>query len=1037
MPISLSGSLELTGSLTVTGGITMSGSIASASYALTATCASFAGNTVLFANRASSTFASTGSNNFDGTQTITGSLLQSGNYTTTGTITAQTINVQQVTSSIVYSCGSNNFGTAIGNTQVFTGSMFITGSNITANVSNACFSGVVCAPTVISTGQVCGIMANFSCVGIGTSSPTEKLVVVGNIYTNGTNTNLYLDNGGAGGASLKIGVIGTTETYINSLDADPLWFGTHNTERMRISSTGISCFACQVCAPASTIRGTINEQLVLDFVTGAGSYTHQSFRLCGTNQYRLIGDTNGSFILRNDIVSSNVLTFACAGTACFACSVNAVGLFSTTSASGNLASKIRNGVTSASGTTGYGLAIESEASAASSYALTVRNLAETTTYLHILTETGRVGNVGINTTTPNYKLEVNGTSCFAGNVTIGGTYCAFALNVHGVTYQIGGSTWVQNGYGYVNAGAVSTGLFPQSDCTIQLRIANSAALTINASNYVGIGTTEPAKPLEIRTGGSNTTPASIFNGAIVQAIVGGEPMIVFSSNISPSVGIPTASELTRAGIGFHYVSAALPSEFSIGIQCTNVCNSNVRLFNGVERIRITSAGAVAIRATCIGLSDIADRTLLLGSRPGNADIVSFGFDPGGTWKAGFDYKGSDGQLEWWTNNGSWCRRIMYTPTGVACFSNTVCAPIAVFSGCVGIGQTSPAFGLEVFSTSQVAITSDNTFASHLNIIFNRDNVGGTRNCFNLLADQSSAYIRTLNDYPINFITNNQNRFLISNTGAACFACQVCLATQLVVKGGSNNIFPWSDALDGQPGMFAVSCLGSSYFGLYAKMYGPSVNAGIFGINSQCVAFIGTEGACNKGLIIGTINSAPIYIGTSNSNRLIIASSGEATFSCQVCAPAGVKFGNGSSTLNYYEQGTWTPRLKNGSFTTNVGGPNAGWYIRVGNIVTVGGTLSWTDGSGAQDGNSLQIACLPFASNNATDFRSVGQFGAPSPSSIGFKNACAQMTLIVDPGASFIYIIENYQSGTYLTYSHSPCANTSGTIYGFQATYITG
>ena len=102
-------------------------------------------------------------------------------------------------------------------------------------------------------------------------------------------------------------------------------------------------------------------------------------------------------------------------------------------------------------------------------------------------------------------------------------------------------------------------------------------------------------------------------------------------------------------------------------------------------MRITSAGAVAIKATCIGLSDIADRTLVLGSRPGNADIVSFGFDPGGTWKAGFDYKGSDGQLEWWTNNGSWCRRIMYTPTGIACFSNTVCSP--TFKGCIFQGAS--------------------------------------------------------------------------------------------------------------------------------------------------------------------------------------------------------------------------------------------------------------------------------------------------------------------------------------------------------------
>jgi hypothetical protein len=95
--------------------------------------------------------------------------------------------------------------------------------------------------------------------------------------------------------------------------------------------------------------------------------------------------------------------------------------------------------------------------------------------------------------------------------------------------------------------------------------------------------------------------------------------------------------------------------------------------NQLERLRITGTGATVIRPNCIGLSDVADRTLLLGSRPGNSDIVSFGFDSGGTWKGGFDYKGSDGQLEWWTNNGSWCRRILYGPTGTACFAGALTA----------------------------------------------------------------------------------------------------------------------------------------------------------------------------------------------------------------------------------------------------------------------------------------------------------------------------------------------------------------------------
>ena len=88
------------------------------------------------------------------------------------------------------------------------------------------------------------ITAQISTAGnflIGTTTDTgEKLQVAGSIYTVGTNSNIYLDNGGVNGSSLKIGVTGTTETYIFSLDAnDPLLFGTANTERMRIKANGV------------------------------------------------------------------------------------------------------------------------------------------------------------------------------------------------------------------------------------------------------------------------------------------------------------------------------------------------------------------------------------------------------------------------------------------------------------------------------------------------------------------------------------------------------------------------------------------------------------------------------------------------------------------------------------------------------------------------------------------------------------------------------------------------------------------------------
>jgi len=107
-------------------------------------------------------------------------------------------------------------------------------------------------------------------VGIGTSSPTEKLDVRGNIYTNATNTNIYLDNGGVGGASLKIGVTGTTETYINSLSDDPLIFLTNNTERMRITSGGKVGIGLNMTTPVSQVSIGVGNVSTVGALASAG-----------------------------------------------------------------------------------------------------------------------------------------------------------------------------------------------------------------------------------------------------------------------------------------------------------------------------------------------------------------------------------------------------------------------------------------------------------------------------------------------------------------------------------------------------------------------------------------------------------------------------------------------------------------------------------------------------------------------------------------------------------------------------------------------
>jgi hypothetical protein len=101
-----------------------------------------------------------GSNQFNGSQAITGSL------TVTGQVVAQTLNVQQVTSSIVFSSGSNIFGNSLSNTQQFTGSLQVTGS----------------------THYLLGS------VGVGSTSPVKTLDVQGTLaISNSPSSYWYMD----------------------------------------------------------------------------------------------------------------------------------------------------------------------------------------------------------------------------------------------------------------------------------------------------------------------------------------------------------------------------------------------------------------------------------------------------------------------------------------------------------------------------------------------------------------------------------------------------------------------------------------------------------------------------------------------------------------------------------------------------------------------------------------------------------------------------------------------------------------------------
>ena len=99
----ISGSLTVTGNIIASGSITLSGSVASASFASTASFVALAQSASNAVSAETASFANA--------------------FTVASTLTAQTLVVQTITSSVDFVTGSTRFGSILGNTHVFSGSV--------------------------------------------------------------------------------------------------------------------------------------------------------------------------------------------------------------------------------------------------------------------------------------------------------------------------------------------------------------------------------------------------------------------------------------------------------------------------------------------------------------------------------------------------------------------------------------------------------------------------------------------------------------------------------------------------------------------------------------------------------------------------------------------------------------------------------------------------------------------------------------------------------------------------------------------------
>ena len=188
------------------------------------------------------TYATTGSNTFAGIQTVNSNLI------VTGSITAATLVVQTITSSVIYSSGSNVFGNNIANTQTFTGSLLLTGS--------ATFNGALTAGTTILNGLL----------NVGNGSVSSAAV---NINSNNS-TAAYLYFNGAGVTNNHTAITGLEGASSN------LKFYTANTVALSIASTGAATFSNTITAIRGTMNGTDGDYA---FFINGGATAGSSFGL--------------------------------------------------------------------------------------------------------------------------------------------------------------------------------------------------------------------------------------------------------------------------------------------------------------------------------------------------------------------------------------------------------------------------------------------------------------------------------------------------------------------------------------------------------------------------------------------------------------------------------------------------------------------------------------------------------------------------------------------------------------------------------------
>jgi hypothetical protein len=452
---SASGSLNQFGNVVISGSLTVTGSIIGT--ALTATSASYAASSSFAQNALTASYLS----NYIAPFPFTGSAGISGSLVVNGNITATTLVVQTITSSIDYVTGSTRFGSIISNTHQFTGSVTTSGSLAVSGPSSATlfmnpqtlgdnvvipsgYNALVLGPVDMSASIQVGSGSNLTILEsltnlatTGSNSFVGNQVVTGSITaTAGLTGSLQGTASYAANANLLNGLDSTVFTLTSSFAAQTASFTAFSSSVNAFSASQNLFTASLNTFSASVLSYTASQDILNGTYTLTSSFAAQTASFTAfTSSVNVFSASILAQTASFTAFSASVLTFTgSAATRLDALESYTSSLNNKTSSFATTGSNTFEGIQTINSNLVVTGSITAQTLVVQTITSSVDFVTGSTRFGSLLANThvfsGSVtmnpnglfvsgsGLVGIGTTSPAYTLDVNGTGRFSGAILI-------------------------------------------------------------------------------------------------------------------------------------------------------------------------------------------------------------------------------------------------------------------------------------------------------------------------------------------------------------------------------------------------------------------------------------------------------------------------------------------------------------------------------------------------------------------------------------------------------------------------------------------